>query len=121
ATSPFAMSDLAQQFTATDEIVERCIYALVNEGAKILDEGIALRASDLDVVSLNAHAFPAWRGGPMFYADTIGLPNVLAKIQEFEKRFGPERWSPAPLLKRLAAEGKNFQTYDKDKETAARA
>ena len=83
------------------EIVERTIYALVNEGARILEEGIALRSVDIDVVYINGYGFPAWRGGPMFYADTVGLKNVLAKIKEFG-------WTPAPLLEKLAAEGKTF-------------
>jgi len=104
-----------------EEIVERTIYALVNEGAKILEEGIALRAVDIDVVYLNGYGFPAWRGGPMFYADTIGLKNVLAKIEEFESKHGPDLWAPAPLLKRLAESGKTFESFDRDKESAAGA
>ncbi len=104
-----------------DEIIERTIYALVNEGARILEEGIALRAVDIDIVYLNGYGFPAWRGGPMFYADTVGLPHVLAKIQEFEKRHGADLWAPAPLLKRLAEAGKTFESWDKEKESAAGA
>jgi 3-hydroxyacyl-CoA dehydrogenase len=88
---------------SNDEIVDRCIFALVNEGARILEEGMALRASDIDVIYLTGYGFPAWRGGPMFYADTIGLRNVVARIEEFEKRHGEALWNPAPLLKRLAA------------------
>ena len=97
-----------------EEIIERTIYALVNEGARILEEGIALRSVDIDIVYLNGYGFPAWRGGPMFYADTVGLPNVLAKIEEFEKTHG-ELWAPAPLLKKLAGEGKTFASFDADK------
>jgi len=104
-----------------EEIVERTIFALVNEGARILEEGIALRAVDIDVVYLNGYGFPAWRGGPMFYADTIGLKKVLAKIEEFEKRLGPDLWAPAPLLKRLAESGKTFESFDREKESAAGA
>ena len=103
------------------EIVERTIYALVNEGARILEEGIALRSVDIDMVYLNGYGFPAWRGGPMFYADTVGVKNVLARIQEFEKRHGPDLWAPAPLLKRLADSAKTFASFDQDKETAAGA
>jgi 3-hydroxyacyl-CoA dehydrogenase len=103
-----------------EEIIERTIYALVNEGARILEDGIALRAVDIDVVYLTGYGFPAWRGGPMFYADTVGLKNVLAKIEEFEKRHG-ELWAPAPLLKKLVAEGKTFGDFDKQKEAAAGA
>jgi 3-hydroxyacyl-CoA dehydrogenase len=83
------------------EIVERCIYGLVNEGAQILEEGIALRAVDIDIVYLNGYGFPRERGGPMFYADTIGVAEVLARIEEFG-------WKPSPLLRKLAAEGKTF-------------
>jgi len=102
-----------------EEIVERTIYALVNEGAKILEEGIALRAVDIDIVYLNGYGFPAWRGGPMFYADTIGLKHVLAKIEEFEKSHGSDWWAPAPLLRRLAEADSTFEQWDKDKESMA--
>ena len=68
--------------------MDRCVLALINEGARLLEEGIALRASDIDIVYLNGYAFPAWRGGPMFYADTIGLDRVLARLEEFEARHG---------------------------------
>jgi len=84
-----------------DEIVDRCVFALVNEGAKILDEGIAQRASDIDLVYLAGYGFPPYRGGPMFYADTVGLYNVVRTM----KRLG---WTPAPLLARLAEEGRTF-------------
>ena len=91
-----------------DEIVERCVYALINEGARILEEGIALRAVDIDIVYLNGYGFPARRGGPMFYADTIGIDRVLARIEEFNRQHGPELWSPAPMLRRLAESGGKF-------------
>jgi 3-hydroxyacyl-CoA dehydrogenase len=104
-----------------EEIIERTIYALVNEGARILEEGIALRAVDIDIVYLTGYGFPAWRGGPMFYADTIGLKNVLAKVEEFEKRHGSDLWAPAPLLRKLAEAGKTFESWDKEKESAAGA
>lgn len=91
-----------------EEIVERLVYALVNEGAQILDEGIALRASDIDMVYLTGYGFPLFRGGPMFYADTVGLPNVLMAMRQHAKGQHPEAWTPAPLLERLAAEGKGF-------------
>ncbi len=104
-----------------EEIIERTIYALVNEGAKILEDGIALRAVDIDIVYLTGYGFPAWRGGPMFYADTIGLKNVLSKVEEFEKRHGSDLWAPAPLLRKLAEAGKTFESWDKEKESAAGA
>ena len=93
---------------SNDEIVDRCTFALVNEGARILEEGMALRASDIDVIYLTGYGFPAWRGGPMFYADTMGLPNVVARIEEFEKCHGEALWNPALLLKRLAAKNETF-------------
>jgi 3-hydroxyacyl-CoA dehydrogenase len=91
-----------------EEIVERLVYSLVNEGAKILDEGIALRASDIDMVYLSGYGFPLYRGGPMFYADTVGLPKVLAAIEGYARGHHGEAWAPAALLRRLAGEGKGF-------------
>jgi 3-hydroxyacyl-CoA dehydrogenase len=90
------------------EIVERLVFALVNEGADILEEGIALRASDIDMVYLTGYGFPLFRGGPMFYADTVGLPNVVMAMEKYAQGRHGEAWKPAPLLARLAAEGKTF-------------
>jgi 3-hydroxyacyl-CoA dehydrogenase len=91
------------------EIIERTIYALINEGAKILEEGIAQRASDIDLVYVNGYGFPAYRGGPMFYADTVGLDKVYAKVCEYYKGQG-EYWRPAPLLQQLAEQGRRFNS-----------
>jgi 3-hydroxyacyl-CoA dehydrogenase len=91
-----------------EEIVERCIYALANEGARILEEGIALRASDIDVVYLTGYGFPPYRGGPMFYADTVGLDKVLNSIQKFQQGYQGAQWKPAPLLVQLAKQGRRF-------------
>jgi len=96
----------------SDEILERCIYAMVNEGAKILEEGIAYRASDIDVVWVNGYGWPVYRGGPMHYADQVGLPKILAKLQEFEQRFGPQ-FKPAALLEELVASGRKFSDLDR--------
>jgi len=92
-----------------EEIFKRCIYALVNEGAKILEEGIALRAKDIDVVYVYGYGFPIYRGGPMFFADQMGLRNVLEDIRRFRDE-GPHGsvWEPAPLLEKLVKEGKSF-------------
>ena len=91
------------------EIVERCIYALVNEGARILAEGIAARASDIDIVYLNGYGFPQHRGGPMLHADIVGLPNVVRALRRFAAEPGADpSWQPAPLLVQLADEGKTF-------------
>ncbi|HLG15261.1 MAG TPA: 3-hydroxyacyl-CoA dehydrogenase NAD-binding domain-containing protein [Blastocatellia bacterium] len=102
------------------EIIERTIYALVNEGARILEEGFALRAVDIDIIYVNGYGYPAWRGGPMWYADTVGLKSVYDRVAEFHARHG-ELWGPAPLLKRLADEGKTFADFDREKAGAARA
>lgn len=90
-----------------EEILERCTYAMINEGAKILDEGIAVRASDIDVVWINGYGWPVYRGGPMFYADTVGLKTVVAKLKEYGDRMGPG-FTISPLLEKMAAEGKKF-------------
>ena len=92
-----------------EEIVERCVYALVNEGARILADGIAQRASDIDVVYLNGYGFPRHRGGPMKYADEVGLFNVARALRRIAKESPHEpSWQPAPLLVQLADEGRTF-------------
>ena len=103
-------SGITRREISDEEIVQRCVFALVNEGALILEEGIAQRASDVDLVYLAGYGFPAFRGGPMFYADTFGLFNVMRAMERFAKNphADPEFWKPAPLLKALAAEGKTF-------------
>jgi 3-hydroxyacyl-CoA dehydrogenase len=104
-----AANGITPRRISDDEVVERCIFALVNEGARILAEGIAARASDLDVVYLNGYGFPQHRGGPMLYADMVGLPNVVRALRRFAAEPGADAsWQPAPLLVRLADEGKNF-------------
>jgi 3-hydroxyacyl-CoA dehydrogenase len=102
-----AEAGIAQRPISTEEIVERCIYMLINEGARILEEGIALRASDIDVVYVDGYGFPPWRGGPMHYADSVGLRKVYDRICEFHRLHGPV-WEPAPLLRRLAESGGRF-------------
>jgi 3-hydroxyacyl-CoA dehydrogenase len=97
---------------AADEIVERSIYTLVNEGARILADGFALRAVDIDIIYINGYGFPAYRGGPMWYADTVGLKNVYARVLEFERQHG-KLWTPAPLLRQLAEEGRTFADFTK--------
>jgi len=86
-------------------------FALINEGFKILEEGIAQRPSDIDVVYVFGYGFPAYRGGPMFYADTIGLETVYKTICEFSKTYGEEFWQPAALLKQLVEEGKTLTQW----------
>jgi len=101
---------VARRKISAEEIVERCILALVNEGAKILEEGISLRASDIDVVYLTGYGFPPYRGGPMHYADSLGLYNVVRSMSRLSRtpHGHPSAWEPAPLLAKLAAEGKSF-------------
>ena len=100
-----------QREASEEEILQRCFYPLINEGALILDEGIAQRPSDIDVVYVYGYAFPAAKGGPMFYADQVGLKNVYDKICEFRDRYGEEYWKPAPLLKELAEKGSSFAEW----------
>jgi 3-hydroxyacyl-CoA dehydrogenase len=109
---------IAQRQISAAEITDRCLYALVNEGARILEEGFALRASDIDTIYLNGYGFPAHRGGPMWYADTVGLKRVFERIAEFQGQHGAI-WQPAPLLKRLAEQGKTFAEFGKEEGTAA--
>jgi len=90
------------------EIVERLVFSMVNEGAAILDEGIAQRASDIDIVYLTGYGFPVYRGGPMFYADTVGLPDVVTAMQKYAQGRNGDAWKVAPLLQRLAEEGRTF-------------
>jgi 3-hydroxyacyl-CoA dehydrogenase len=111
-------ANIPQRQISTEEIVDRCIYALVNEGARILEEGYALRAVDIDIIYLNGYGFPAYRGGPMWYADAVGLKKVYDRVREFEKQHG-EHWTPAPLLKQLAERGKTFAELNKGQSTAA--
>lgn len=98
---------IERQQLSDEYILERTLYALINEGAKILEEGIAQRASDIDVIYLNGYGFPAHQGGPMFYADAVGLDRVYARICEFHEKLGAW-WKPAPLLEKLAKEGRKF-------------
>jgi 3-hydroxyacyl-CoA dehydrogenase len=105
---------IPQREISAQEIVERCVYALINEGAKILEEGFALRASDIDIVYLNGYGFPAWRGGPMWYADTVGVKNVYDRVCEMHSEHGAW-WEPAPLLKQLAEGNSTFAAWDKEK------
>jgi 3-hydroxyacyl-CoA dehydrogenase len=102
---------LVRRKVSDREIVERALYSLINEGARILEEGIALRASDIDVVYIAGYGFPDYRGGPMFYADTVGLPNILRAMHGFARDYQPDAWEPAPLLQKLAAESRTFASW----------
>jgi 3-hydroxyacyl-CoA dehydrogenase len=113
-----AEAGVKQHAISKEEIVDRLIYALVNEGARILEEGYALRAVDIDIIYLTGYGFPAHRGGPMWYADTVGLKKVYDRVCEFHQQHG-ELWEPAPLLKRRAEEGKGFADFDQKASVAA--
>jgi 3-hydroxyacyl-CoA dehydrogenase len=99
---------------AEAEILERCLYPLLNEGLRILEEGVALRAGDIDVVWTSGYGFPRYRGGPMFYADTIGLSALHAGMLKYRERFGPMHWEPAPLLVRLVREGRTLAEWSRE-------
>jgi 3-hydroxyacyl-CoA dehydrogenase len=102
-----------------EEIRERCLYALINEGARILEEGVALRASDIDLVYTAGYGFPRYRGGPMFYADTVGLKAIYDRILEFRKILDPQYWQPAPLLEKLALAGSTFAQWQAEQSKKA--
>jgi 3-hydroxyacyl-CoA dehydrogenase len=102
---------LKRRKISDEEIVERALYSLINEGARLLEEGVAQRSSDIDVVYIAGYGFPDYRGGPMFYADTIGLANILRAMRRFAHGYQPDGWEAAPLLQRLAAENRSFASW----------
>ncbi|PJK30393.1 3-hydroxyacyl-CoA dehydrogenase NAD-binding domain-containing protein [Minwuia thermotolerans] len=106
-----AEAGLKRRAVSDEEILERCIYALVNEGAKILEEGIAIRPVDIDITYVYGYAFPKHRGGPMHYADHVGLDKVLARIRHFHEISGEDEWKPAKLIEDLVAQGKGFKDF----------
>ncbi len=108
---------IPQRNISSEEIRERCIYALVNEGARILEQGIALRPVDIDIIYVNGYGFPSYRGGPMWYADTVGLSKVYERICDFQRQHG-ELWEPAPLLKRLSEEARPFAEFNRKQAVA---
>jgi 3-hydroxyacyl-CoA dehydrogenase len=103
-----AKRGIARRAISDDEILERAMYAMVNEGAKILEEGIAARPHDVDIVWIYGYGFPVYRGGPMFWADDVGLAKIRDAILRYRETVGAEYWQPAPRLERLAAEGRGF-------------
>ena len=106
---------IARREIGDEEVLKRCLYPLINIGAQLLDDGIALRASDMDVVYIYGYGFPKYRGGPMYYADQVGLANIYRDILAFHQEYG-DAWRPAPLLKRLAEEGRSFAALDAEKD-----
>ncbi len=118
AAKAAAARGVRRRAVAGDEIIARIMTALANEGANILDEGYAMRPGDIDVIYVYGFGFPRHRGGPMFYADTVGLDTVLARILRYQHDFG-DYWQPAPLLARLAASGGNFYTWSAEHRGAS--
>ena len=104
-----------QRSHTPQEIVERCLYPLMNEGIRIFEEGVAVRASDIDVVWTSGYGFPRYRGGPMFYADTIGLKTLLDGMSKYRAQFGPMHWEPAPLLVKLVQAGKSLAEWEAER------
>ena len=113
-----AESGIPQRPISAEEIVEREVYTLVNEGARILEEGYALRAGDIDTIYLNGYGFPGFRGGPMWYADTVGVKKVYDRVCQFHKQHG-RLWEPAPLLQKLAESGSKFAEFERKAAGAA--
>ena len=109
---------IARHAFTSDQILQRTIYALINEGARVLEEGVALRAADIDAIYINGYGFPAYRGGPMFHADRVDLATIHDRVAAFHRDLGP-RWAPAPLLARLAREGSTFREWDASRAAAA--
>ena len=108
----FAIGRGVEQREVSDqEVLERCLYPMINEGAKILDEGIAIRGSDIDVVWVNGYGWPLYRGGPMYWADSVGLAEIADKVAGYHESLGGRHWEPSALLRRLADEGGTLQTY----------
>jgi len=106
-----------QRKPSAEEIRERCLYAMINEGARILEEGVALRPADIDIVYTSGYGFPRYRGGPMFYADTVGLQAVCEKLHRFRETLDPQYWQTAPLLERLARSGSSFAQWQAERTT----
>jgi 3-hydroxyacyl-CoA dehydrogenase len=102
---------IEQREVSDQEVLERCLYPMVNEGAKILEEGIAIRGSDIDVTWVNGYGWPVYRGGPMHWADSVGLAEIVEKIEGYSASLGGRHWEPSPLLERLAEEGGKLSTY----------
>jgi 3-hydroxyacyl-CoA dehydrogenase len=102
---------IARRAVAAEEICQRCLFALINEGAQLLGEGIAAAPGDIDAIWCNGYGFPRFRGGPMFYADTLGLAVVLDGVRRFAQTLGKQYWTPAPLLEELERSGGSFQAW----------
>jgi 3-hydroxyacyl-CoA dehydrogenase len=103
-----AARGIAPRALADEEILERCLYAMINEGARLIEEGVVARPHEIDVIWLHGFGFPAYRGGPMFYADEVGLGTLLERLQRYRAQVGAEYFTPAALIEHLAREGRGF-------------
>ena len=99
---------VASRQISTEEIEARCLYSVVNEAARVLEEGVAARALDVDMIGVHGCGFPIYRGGPLFFADQLGLRHVLERILKYREQIGGEHWAPAPLFERLVADAGSF-------------
>jgi 3-hydroxyacyl-CoA dehydrogenase len=108
---------IARRPVETSEIVERCLLQLINVGAQVLESGVAMRAADIDVVWVHGYGFPRHLGGPMFHADSLGLNHVLGRIEHYAVRMKNRNdyWRPAPLLEKLAQQGRSFANWDSER------
>lgn len=106
-----ARQGIARREIGDEEILERSLYVVVNEAARALEEGVVVRASDIDIAAIYGYGWPPYRGGPMFWADQVGLPRIVAALERYQAATGDPMFAPAPLLKRLAAEGESFQSF----------
>jgi 3-hydroxyacyl-CoA dehydrogenase len=103
-----ASRGIARRSISSEQIQDRCLYAVINEAARLLDEKLAARPLDVDMIMVHGCGFPIYRGGPLFYADQIGLGEARARLIQFREQLGEERWTPAPSIERLAAENSSF-------------
>jgi 3-hydroxyacyl-CoA dehydrogenase len=108
---------IARRSVSDQEIEQRCVLPLINIGAQILDEGLAWRAADIDVIWTSGYGFPRWRGGPMFHADTLGLDQVVAAMETLGSTGDAYYWRVSPLLRELAATGRTFADWDRSRES----
>jgi 3-hydroxyacyl-CoA dehydrogenase len=105
-----AARDITRRTITDEEILERCLYAMINEGARLIEAGVVARPHEIDVIWLHGFGFPAYHGGPMYYADQLGLKAVHERLLRYAQQVGAEYFTPAPLLSRLAHAGRGF--YD---------
>jgi 3-hydroxyacyl-CoA dehydrogenase len=109
--------DIKQRELTDEEIIERLFYPMINEGARILEQGIATRPGDIDVIWTSGFGMPRYRGGPMMYADMTGLAKIRAGLDKYRDRYNKAWWEPAPLLEQLVREGKTFAEWDENSLT----